>query len=88
MTEWNCGRTNTGNQRALGQEQEVDCFLLALDVLADLIHIADKAHVCLHEMELALGIQRLTFRRNAIPGFLGAAQEVDAGLTRVFGELL
>jgi hypothetical protein len=64
------GRTDAGDQCALGQEQEVDRLLLGLDVPADLVHVADQAQVRPHEGELALGIQRLAFGRDASSSFL------------------
>lgn len=76
------------DQRSRAEEQEIDRLFFGLDVPADIIHGADQAGVCLDEDVLALRVQRLAFRCDAISGFLRAADKIDAGLAGVLGELL
>ena len=83
----NRGHTRIANQRSCGEEKEINRLLFALDVLADIIHGADQAGVCLDKHVLALRVQRLAFGCNAISGFLRAANKIDAGLAGMLGEL-
>jgi hypothetical protein len=84
----NRGHTSTDDQRSRAEEEEIDRFLFGLDVPADIIHVADQASICLDEDVLAVGVQRLAFGGDAIPGFLRAADKIDAGFSGVFGKLL
>lgn len=86
---WKNGRhTRMADERSRAKEEEIDRRLFGLDVAADIIHGADQAGVRLDEDVLALGVQRLAFGCDAICGFLRTADEIDAGLAGMLGELL
>ena len=87
---WEESRTHTCTEceRSRAQEQEIDGLFFTLDIPADVVHSADQAGVCLDENVLAVGVQRLAFAYDAISGFLRAADEINAGLGNMLGELL
>ena len=80
--------TNASYQRPNSEEEQVNRLLLALEVGAYLVHIADEAGVPFYERILALGVQGLALGGDARAGFLRAADEVYARLAGVLRELL
>ena len=83
-----CRLTDAVLQGPDGQEEEVDGVLLAGEFGADIIHVAHQGAFPLEEDKSAFGVERFTFGRDAVAGFLRAPDNVDAWLSCVFRELL
>ena len=83
-----CSATFVADQCARAQEQNVHRFLLAPDLLADIVDVAYQARVCGDEKVLPFGIGLSTFRCDSIGGLLGASDNVDSWFTGMLGELL
>ena len=81
------GRTSVAEHRSRREHQYIDRLLLALDLVADAVHVADQAGICLDKDILPVRIERLAFGHDAGCCLLRAADQVDAGLASMLGEL-
>lgn len=80
--------THAHLQSPLAEEEQVDRLLLALDVAADVVDIAQQARVRLHEDVLPSRVECLQFGGQPVAGLLGPADEVDAWPHSMLGEAL
>ena len=82
------GLTRLAMQGACTQEQEVDSFLLFLELDADIVYVTQQARVFLQIDVCSVCVQLLAFCYDPVGGFLRAANKIDLGLGGGFGKLL
>ena len=70
----------------LSFEEDVDRCFLALYLAAYIIHSFQKAHVGLHELELAIGVKLLALFDYTIGGLLRATDDVGSRLPSILSK--
>lgn len=69
------------------QKQQIHSFLFTLDIATHIINRLEQANIRSDEAVLALTVQNLAFRGDALASFLRATDKVDARLQGVFCKL-